>query len=76
RETGHGSRKIFINSENPRGRRPVACRIAGKDPINDNNYHLYKYHHTSHVHHKTTTNNQFCPSHALIDLCQLNVKTS
>ncbi|HFV6582148.1 TPA: hypothetical protein ACH9YK_005084, partial [Escherichia coli] len=26
------NRKIFINSENPRGRRPVACRIAGKDP--------------------------------------------
>ncbi|EFI5392959.1 hypothetical protein G3854_000649 [Escherichia coli] len=27
------NRKIFINSENPRGRRPVTCRIAGKDPL-------------------------------------------
>ncbi len=35
------NRKIFINSENPRGRRPVTCRIAGKDPQNDNNYHLH-----------------------------------
>lgn len=26
------NRKIFINSENPRGRRPVTCRITGKDP--------------------------------------------
>ncbi|EFI5727111.1 hypothetical protein G0T45_004388 [Escherichia coli] len=26
------NRKFFINSENPRGRRPVTCRIAGKDP--------------------------------------------
>ncbi|EON3161511.1 hypothetical protein ACNG5F_004801, partial [Escherichia coli] len=34
------NRKIFINSENPRGRRPVACWIAGKDPKNENNYHL------------------------------------
>ncbi|EFO0986100.1 hypothetical protein DX027_26955 [Escherichia coli] len=40
RETGHGSRKIFINSENPRGRRPVTARIAGKDPRNDNGYHF------------------------------------
>ncbi|WP_407217974.1 hypothetical protein [Escherichia coli] len=35
------NRKIFINSENPRGRRPVTCRIAGKDPQNDNDYHLH-----------------------------------
>ncbi|TWP58912.1 hypothetical protein FQ915_28235, partial [Escherichia coli] len=33
--------KNLINSENPRGRRPVTCRIAGKDPQNDNNYHLH-----------------------------------
>lgn len=26
------NRKIFINSENPRGRRPVTCWIDGKDP--------------------------------------------
>ncbi|EFI3448367.1 TPA: hypothetical protein HIB58_003721 [Escherichia coli] len=25
-------RKNFINSENPRGRRPVTCWIDGKDP--------------------------------------------
>ncbi|EOZ7647339.1 hypothetical protein ACQ9XP_005319, partial [Escherichia coli] len=34
------NRKIFINSENPRGRRPVTARIAGKDPQNDNDYQL------------------------------------
>nr|DAL91938.1 MAG TPA: hypothetical protein [Caudoviricetes sp.] len=26
--------KKLVNSENPRGRRPVACRITGKDPQN------------------------------------------
>lgn len=31
--------KIFIYSENLRGRRPVTGRIAGKDP-NDNGYQL------------------------------------
>lgn len=31
--------KIFIYSENLRGRRPVIGRVAGKDP-NDNGYHL------------------------------------
>ncbi|EOS0638964.1 hypothetical protein E4178_RS23980, partial [Escherichia coli] len=34
------SRKIFINSENARVRRPVTARIAGKDPQNDNGYQL------------------------------------
>ncbi|EEY5188402.1 hypothetical protein GBT19_26545 [Escherichia coli] len=58
RETGHGSRKIFINSENPRGRRPVTGRIAGKDPRNDNYYHLYKVYHNMCVRHQTTRNNQ------------------
>lgn len=32
RETGHGSRKIFINSENARGRRPVTGHNSRKDP--------------------------------------------
>ncbi|KAA1894518.1 hypothetical protein EA197_14955 [Escherichia coli] len=58
RETGHGSRKIFINSENPRGRRPVTGRIAGKDPRNNNDYHLYKVYHNMCVRHQTTRNNQ------------------
>ncbi|EEW6401537.1 hypothetical protein D7V57_12210 [Escherichia coli] len=31
-KTTTSTRKRLINSENPRGRRPVACRIAGKDP--------------------------------------------
>lgn len=68
------NRKIFINSENPRGRRPVTCRIAGKDPKNDNNYHL----------HVTTCIYAIKPRQiinydagiVLIDLHQLNVKTT
>ncbi|MGK2766546.1 hypothetical protein ACSJIU_20680, partial [Escherichia coli] len=52
------SLKIFINSENPRGRRPVTGRIAGKDPRNDNDYHLYKVYHNMCVRHQTTRNNQ------------------
>ncbi|EFB3645370.1 hypothetical protein EVY01_14995 [Escherichia coli] len=68
------NRKIFINSENPRGRRPVTCRIAGKDPQNDNNYHL----------HVTTCIYAIKPRQiinydagiVLIDLRQLNVKTT
>ncbi|EAB1278073.1 hypothetical protein FLY21_22200 [Escherichia coli] len=74
RETGHGSRKIFINSENPRGRRPVTCRIAGKDSQNDNNYHL----------HVTTCIYAIKPRQiinydagiVLIDLHQINVKAT
>lgn len=66
------NRKFFINSENPRGRRPVTCRIAGKDPQNDNNYHL----------HVTTCIYAIKPRQIinydagiiLIDLHQLNVK--
>ena len=66
--------KIFINSENPRGRRPVTCRIAGKDPQNDNNYHL----------HVTTCIYAIKPRQiinydagiVLIDPHQLNVKTT
>ncbi|MGD2918926.1 hypothetical protein ACP802_25520, partial [Escherichia coli] len=52
------SLKIFINSENPRGRRPVTCRIAGKDPQYDNDYHLHKVYHNMCVRHQTTRNNQ------------------
>ena len=67
-------RKIFINSENPRGRRPVTCRIAGKDPQNDNNYHL----------HVTTCIYAIKPRQiinydagiVLIDLHQINVKAT
>ncbi len=33
-------RKIFINSENPRGRRPVTARIAGRTRENNNDYQL------------------------------------
>ncbi|EPX0376326.1 hypothetical protein ACWV0T_005553, partial [Escherichia coli] len=72
-ETGHGSRKIFINSENPRGRRPVTERSAGKDPQN-NNYHL----------HVTTCVYAIKPRQiinydagiVLIDLHQINVKAT
>ena len=68
------NRKIFINSENPRGRRPVTCRIAGKDPQNDNNYHL----------HVTTCIYAIKPRQiinydagiVLIDLHQINVKAT
>ncbi len=67
-------RKIFINSENPRGRRPVTGRIAGKDPQNDNNYHL----------HVTTCIYAIKPRQiinydagiVLIDLHQINVKAT
>ncbi|EFI6241241.1 hypothetical protein GY501_004167 [Escherichia coli] len=67
-------RKIFINSENPRGRRPVTDRIAGKDPQNDNNYHL----------HITTCIYAIKPRQiinydagiVLIDLHQINVKAT
>lgn len=37
RETGHGSRKIFINSENARGRRPVTGHNSRKDPTTPDN---------------------------------------
>ena len=67
------SRKIFINSENARGRRPVTGRIAGKDPQN-NNYHL----------HVTTCVYAIKPRQiinydagiVLIDLHQINVKVT
>ncbi len=35
------NRKIFLNSENPRGRRPVNLSDRRRTPQNDNNYHLH-----------------------------------
>ncbi|EEY6090437.1 hypothetical protein E8L36_16670 [Escherichia coli] len=68
------NRKFFINSENPRGRRPVTCRIAGKDPQNDNNYHLYVTTCIYAIKPRQIIN--YDAGIVLIDLHQLNVKTT